>query len=146
MDALEILKEDHEAVTRLFDQFRSADSWEECRRLFARIRSDLDVHFHIEETVFYPTFKKFSETEELVTHSISEHQEAKDLLAGIDAGALKDVKSFKAAMEPLMGAIQHHVREEEGEFFPKVRELMKLQEREVLGRHLQAAKNEKRAA
>jgi len=51
MNALELLKRDHDAITALL---ASANVYVDMKRLFERIKSELEIHAHIEETAFYP--------------------------------------------------------------------------------------------
>ena len=146
MDALEILKEDHARVSRLFDQFRSLGESDDLRPLFSQIRSELEIHTHIEETVFYPTFNRYDDIKPMIDEAFGEHAEVKSLLQEIGRIRGPDSKLLRGKMDTLMTNVEHHVREEEDELFPKVREVMKGPERERLGRHLQAARDEKQAA
>ena len=51
MNALELLKRDHDSITALL---AGANAYADMRRLFERIKSELEIHAHIEETAFYP--------------------------------------------------------------------------------------------
>src|SRR4051794_25000349 len=55
-DAIDLLKEDHDRVQALFDEVKSSDE-KRHPALFERIKKELDVHAHIEETIFYPNLK-----------------------------------------------------------------------------------------
>jgi hypothetical protein len=52
MDALELLKQDHQAVKELFEQLNDGKNDKRRKRIFDKINSELNVHTHIEETVF----------------------------------------------------------------------------------------------
>lgn len=142
MDALELLMTDHQRVKDLFKEVESSQTENKQRVIFETIKREIQLHAYIEENIFYPTFAKFDEFKDIVAHSLEEHKEVHQLLQQIsqlktNAGQLKD-KLFE-----LRDKVEHHVQEEEGKFFPRVRQLMKRGEREQLGRHLQTAKQEK---
>lgn len=143
MDVLEILKEDHERVDALFEQLRSASGSSDWRGPFEQIRMELELHTHIEETVFYPAFNRYDDIKPMIDEAYEEHAEVKSLLSEID-GIRGEYPKDK--IETLIESVEHHVEEEENELFPKIREVMKQPERERLGRHLQAARDERKAA
>jgi hypothetical protein len=80
---------------------------------------ELTVHTQIEEEIFYPTSREFLEDDEIVNEAIIEHAAAKDLIAEIEAGDPSD-EMFDAKVKVLQEQIEHHVEEEEKEYFPQV--------------------------
>jgi hemerythrin HHE cation binding domain-containing protein len=50
MDAFELLKADHKKVAELFDSLETA-SGKRKLDVFRRIKSELELHTHIEETI-----------------------------------------------------------------------------------------------
>ena len=121
MDALELLKQDHQAVKDLFDQIDDAEDGKQRKKLFDQIDTQLNIHAHIEETVFYPEMQKIDELKDMVEEALEEHQEVKTLLEEIE-GLDPEGEQFSASVEELMENVEHHVAEEEDEMFPKVRE------------------------
>src|SRR5215216_4850572 len=86
MDAITLLKQDHEKVSGIFAQLeetteRAVKTREE---LFAKLRQELDVHAHIEETIFYPVLKQESETREVTLEGFEEHHVIKTLLKELE--------------------------------------------------------------
>ena len=65
MNALELLKADHEKVKQLFKKAEDANP-ERQRQLFEEIKQELETHTHIEETVFYPAVKEADELKDMV--------------------------------------------------------------------------------
>lgn len=57
MNALELLKRDHDSITALL---AGANAYTDMKWLFERIKSELESHAHIEETAFYPLLQKGS--------------------------------------------------------------------------------------
>jgi hemerythrin superfamily protein len=118
--ALQMLKDDHERVTSMFDEFEKADSPEEKEQLAERICDDLTLHAELEETCFYPAIREAIEEEELVNEADVEHATAKDLIAKIQ-GADSSDQHFSAMVTVLGEVVKHHVKEEEGEIFKQVK-------------------------
>lgn len=66
MNALELLKEDHKKVAAPFDRVEETESEQKHRKLFEHIKTELEVHTHIEETIFYPRIRQYEELKEMV--------------------------------------------------------------------------------
>ena len=139
MDGLELLKQDHQAVKDLFDQIDDAEDAKQRKRLFDQIDTQLNIHAHIEETVFYPEMQKIDQLKDMVEEALEEHQEVKTLLEEIE-GLDPEAEQFSASLEELMENVEHHVAEEEDEMFPKVRERCDQATLDRLGDQLESAK------
>src|SRR5262245_52972001 len=139
MSALELLKQDHQKVKGLFQQIRKGSDKGKQKDLFDKIDTELKIHTHIEETVFYPAIEEQEELKAMVAEALEDHQEAKMLLEELEElGA--DNHDFGSKLQQLMEAVEHHVEEEEGEMFPKIREVFDEDELEQLGEELESAK------
>jgi hemerythrin superfamily protein len=139
MDGLELLKQDHQAVKDLFDQIDDAEDGKQRKKLFDQIDTQLNIHAHIEETVFYPEMQKIDQLKDMVEEALAEHQEVKTLLEKIE-GLDPEAEQFSASLEELMENVEHHVAEEEDEMFPKVRERCDQATLDRLGDQLESAK------
>jgi iron-sulfur cluster repair protein YtfE (RIC family) len=138
MDALELLKEDHRKVKSLFQRAETAEA-SELGQICEQINKELEMHAHIEETVFYPAMQKYDELKDMVEESLEEHEEIKNLLADMSA----DDDELESKLEELKETVEHHAEdEEEGEMFPKIRQLLNQQELQRLGEQLQDAKGQ----
>jgi hemerythrin superfamily protein len=131
-DACELLDADHIAVKHLFVEFArlavtaAQDSAAERAQLAMRICEELTVHAQIEEEIFYPALRKAApEASVLLDEAQSEHQEAKELIAQIQSlgTASPDMDDL---VSKLASAVEHHVKEERDELFPKARTAKKL--------------------
>lgn len=143
--ATDLLKEDHQKVKSLFQEFRGLDEGadQEKGRILEEIRRELTVHAKIEEEIFYPAVKKIPEAEarRLVLEAGEEHAIVKTLLGqieGLDAG--DDV--FDAKMKVMMEAVEHHADEEERDMFPEARKGLDEQALLALGTRIEARKSE----
>lgn len=141
MDALDLLKTDHDRVNSLYGQFKNESGRQQKALLFENIRNDLEAHALVEEQVFYPSFRNYPEIKERIDHSFEEHAQVKTMLREISALA-DGSPEFDSKVDELMERVSHHVQEEENELFPMVRRVMKRGERERLGRHMQAMKHD----
>jgi hemerythrin superfamily protein len=141
MDALELLKEDHQKVKELFEEAEATEDQKEKENIFDEIKTELETHARIEETVFYPAMQKHEELKGMVLEAIEEHKQVKTLLREID-NLKSDSEKFEPKLSVLMENVEHHAEEEEeGKMFPKIREIVSQQDLEQLGNELEAAKN-----
>lgn len=138
MNAIELLKEDHNKVSRLFQKVKGSEESEH-KELFEKIKEELEVHTHIEETIFYPKIKEEPELEDIVLEGIEEHHQAKVFLRELSA-LTDDSQKFEPKLKVLMEGVEHHVQEEEGEMFPKIEELFDQSVLEELGREMEKEK------
>ena len=113
MNAIDILKKDHQEVELLFSEFMSADKDDFSGRadLFQQIDRALIIHTDAEEQIFYPAAKKFSP--DIVKRALSEHHEIKELLVDLIDLEVDD-PAFDNRMKTLIQKVQTHVQEEEG--------------------------------
>lgn len=120
-DATTLLRADHKAVAQLFEQYESARSSSKKKALVAQICAELTVHAQIEEEIFYPQVKAALNDTELVPEAVVEHATLKDLIAQLEDGE-PDNEIYDAKVKVLSEYVKHHVREEQNEIFPKVKE------------------------
>ncbi len=124
MDAIKLLKDDHKTVKDLFRKFEKAGDGAraEKRRLVDRIVEELSIHAVIEEQLFYPVARAtVPGTDDLTLESLEEHGVVKWLLADLDKMDPTEER-FDAKVTVMIENVRHHIEEEEGEFFPKVRD------------------------
>jgi hemerythrin-like domain-containing protein len=80
----------------------------------------LTVHAQIEEDLFYPRLREAFKKTDLLAEATVEHATAKELIAQIESGDEPD-EEFDAKVKVLGEYIDHHVKEERNEIFPKAR-------------------------
>jgi hemerythrin-like domain-containing protein len=139
-DAISALKADHDKVKKLFDRFEDAEETSERKRIVEEACAELKVHAAIEEEMFYPALRQKMEDEDgLLDEADEEHHEAKILIAelGLMSG---DEDNYCAKFEVLAENIRHHIKEEEGELFPKAKKTEI--DFELLGERMAARKKE----
>jgi hemerythrin superfamily protein len=141
MDALTLLKTDHDKVKKLLAELESTTERGEKTRteLFATIKGELTVHESIEEEIFYPALMDMAKTREITLEAYEEHHVV-DLLMG----ELEDLDvtdpSWGAKATVMKENIEHHIEEEEGEMFQKTRQVFDKDELDELGQRMSERK------
>jgi hemerythrin-like domain-containing protein len=141
MDAFELLEADHKKVAELFDLLETA-SGKRKLDVFNRIKSELEVHTHIEETIFYPALETPESTHDLTLEAYEEHHVVKTLLAEL-SGAKSSTDEWQAKAKVLRENVEHHVDEEENELFDKADDALTDEEIESLGERMATEKARK---
>jgi hemerythrin-like domain-containing protein len=142
MDAITLLKEDHATVKDLFKKFETAgdNAHKTKRQIVDRIIEELAVHSAIEEQVFYPAVRSaVEEAEDEVLESLEEHHIVKWTLSELEGMDPEDER-FDAKVSVLIESVRHHIDEEEGEMFPKVRKAVGRRDLQELGEQMKDAK------
>ena len=141
MDAIALLKADHDKVKELLTELESTtDRGVKTRtELFATIKGELTVHEIIEEEIFYPELKAHPKAQDIVLEAFEEHHVV-DLLTGeLEALDVSD-ESWGAKAVVMKENIEHHIEEEEGEMFKTARTVFDKAELEDLGARMEARK------
>ena len=141
MDALELLKQDHQKVKELFEQAKAMEEGKQQKQIFRQIKKELETHARIEETVFYPAMEKYEELKDMVLEAIEEHKQVKTLLREMDE-LVSDSGKFEPKLKVLMENVEHHAEEEESEMFPNARKAMGDEQLHELGKQIQSRKQE----
>jgi iron-sulfur cluster repair protein YtfE (RIC family) len=138
MDAFELLKKDHKKVSQLFKEIEAA-SGQTKKQIFARLKTELDVHANVEERIFYPALENKEEARDITLEAYEEHKVVKDLLGELESSNAPE-DEWDAKLTVLKENVEHHVEEEEGELFSKARQALSKQEIEELGVEMEAEK------
>lgn len=123
-EAIAQLTADHARVKKMFKQYdrlaKSDAGNMGKQQLAGMICAELTAHATAEEEIFYPAARKAIDEPDLIDEADVEHASAKDLIAQIEGSSPSD-DHYDAKVKVLGEYINHHVQEEEGEIFPKVR-------------------------
>lgn len=139
-EATQLLRADHRKVEKLFSDYENAKSLIQKKRIVTEICTELTVHAQIEEEIFYPAVKKALKDKELVPEATVEHDTLRNLIAQIE-GVEPSGEMFDAKVKVLSEYVNHHVKEEQNEIFPKAEKEKKLDLRD-LGAQLTQRKEE----
>lgn len=139
MDALRLLKTDHDKVKKLLDELdKTTERGVKTRaELFATLKGELTIHETIEEEIFYPALLERAKTHDITLEGYEEHHVV-DLLMGELEDLDVDDESWGPKAKVMKENIEHHIEEEEGEMFVKTRQVFDEDALEELGQRMQA--------
>ncbi len=126
-DAIALLKKDHKEVAKLFREFEKVDrcDTDACQAIVDAACAQLRVHTAIEEEIFYPAVRngpdREGQVDDLLNEAEIEHRSVKDLISRIESMEPAD-PHYGATFAVIAEYVKHHVKEEEGEMFPKVKQ------------------------
>ena len=135
MNAIKLLKDQHQEVRDLFDLIEKADDDDEKQTLVEQLADNLAAHATIEEKLFYPAAYAKA-TKELLTEAVEEHLSMKRILADL-MELSPDHENVDAKINVLKEQVDHHVDEEETEIFKAARKEIEAAELERLGEEMQ---------
>jgi hemerythrin-like domain-containing protein len=141
MNALELLKSDHEKVQAILEKLdqtteRALKTRED---QYGRLKEELDTHTYIEETIFYPALADDARTHALTLEANEKHRIVKSLLEELNFISV-DSEEWTAKLKVLKTTVDQHVQEEEKEMFPQARQVLSKARLEELGDELEQAK------
>ena len=147
MDALALLKKDHDQVKKMLkDLDDTTDRAIKTRQdLFERLKFSLTVHEQMEEAVLYPALEEHAETKEIVLEAYEEHDVVDTILGELEQTPFDD-ETWHAKLTVMRENLLHHIQEEEGEMFGYVRRLFDKATLESLGEQMRTIKAQARAA
>ena len=137
-DAIQLLRQDHDEVRKMFEEFESADE-DRKFELAAEICQALTVHSTIEEEIFYPQVRAAINAEDLMSEAEIEHDSIKQLIERVQTGEVDEIQ-LTAMMKVMNEYVNHHVNEEQRKIFPRVRRAEL--DLEAMGRELLERKTE----
>jgi hemerythrin superfamily protein len=120
-EATKLLRADHRLVDSLFKEYESSRSPTKKRALIEQICQELIVHAQIEEEIFYPQVQDALNDKELVPEARVEHETLTHLIGQLETGEPGE-EEFEAKVKVLSEYVRHHVKEEQTEIFPKVKD------------------------
>ena len=143
MDALSLLKEDHQKVKKMLGELDSTTERGVKTRdeLFSKLKGELQVHEAIEEEIFYPALKEHPKAKELVLEAYEEHNVVDTVMSEIE-GVPYDDERWGAKMTVLKENLEHHIEEEETEMFKQARQVFEREELDELGSRMESRKHE----
>lgn len=135
MDALEVIRDDHETFRALLAKLDETTERADKTRttLFERLKREIVSHEKMEEQLFYPALRKAREkADDIVLEGYEEHHVADMIVAEIEALPTDD-ETWGAKLSVLKESIEHHMEEEEGEMFAHARKAFSREELAELG-------------
>jgi hemerythrin superfamily protein len=137
MNAIDLLKQQHREVEELFEKIEDAEADEEKKRLFRDLASKLVGHDGIEREIFYPACEEAVGLSDELGEALVEHGVVEFSLYQADQAIGQEDFEFKVKV--LKELVEHHVKEEENVFFPKVQKALGDDKLDSLGEELNDA-------
>ena len=144
MNAIDLLKADHERVKTLLTQLSESTERGVKKRteLLAKLEMEITLHTQLEEETLYPAFRKAGGKEQDIMY-----HEAKEEHRTVDSLVLPDLKKtdpssteFSGRVKVVKELLEHHIEEEETEMFPQAKKLLGKTLLEELGAEMEAMK------
>lgn len=137
-DAVKLLKMDHRKVKGLFVAYKLTTDRDTKKRLVQQICLELKVHAQVEEELVYPALRMIDKGDMLVEEANVEHGLVKDLVAELEYAPYRGT-SYDAKVKVLQELVEHHVKEEEHDMLPKLKDVSDI---ENLAKQIEARKAE----
>ena len=118
MDAIQMLKDDHQKVKELFRAFEQQPRDPEKQHIVETAIRELEAHSAIEEEIFYPAARAATEEHELMDEAVEEHHVADQLMKELSTMKPGDPR-YDAKFTVLIEMVKHHIEEEETEMLPR---------------------------
>jgi len=143
MDALTLLKQDHDKVKGMLDKLDDTTERAEVTRTegLAKLKQELTVHEAIEEEILYPALIEFAKTKDITLEAFEEHHVVDTIMAELEQTPVED-ETWAAKLTVMKENLEHHIEEEEDDMFKKARQVMDEAELEELGERMSARKAE----
>jgi hemerythrin superfamily protein len=139
-DVIELLIDDHQEVAALVEQLLATAEPEARRELADTLIGQLVRHSVAEETIVYPIMARhLPDGEQVVEHDTAEHKQLESIMKEMEDCSVGD-DSFPSLVRRLRDVLQDHVRDEEDEQFPQLRQHVPLDELEAMGGAVQVLK------
>ncbi|SED53763.1 Hemerythrin HHE cation binding domain-containing protein [Pseudomonas mohnii] len=144
MNAIDILKADHERVKTILTQLNDSTERAVKKRaeLIAKLEMEITLHTKLEEEILYPAYKKAGGKEQEKMY-----YEAKEEHRTVDSLVLPDLKATDPASVEFSGRakvvkelLEHHIEEEETEMFPQAKKLLGKEQLDELGAQMESMK------
>ena len=146
MDAIALLKADHDKAKSLMNELeKTTERGVKTRQeKWTKLLKELTIHENIEEQIFYPALHEHPKLKDIVLEALEEHHLVDDIVEQLKDTAFED-EHWSAKFKVTKENVEHHIEEEEGPMFTKVRQAFSKEDLEELGSRMEAAKAEQMA-
>jgi hemerythrin-like domain-containing protein len=140
MNALTLLKDDHDKLKKLLKEGEKKDALQERRSMLNEIAHEFRVHEKIEEEIFYPALKEHPRARDIVLEGYQEHHVVDVLLRELEGMPPSDER-WAAKLKVLTENVEHHIEEEEDDMFSKAKKVFDDNELDSLGNQMEEMKS-----
>lgn len=140
-DLTTVLTDDHREVEEIFARLESlaGGTSAEAESLLRQAVISLVQHSVAEEVYLYPTVRKhLPDGGRLADHDIAEHDQVERTMRRLESLTPSDA-DFWSAVHELIREVRQHVREEEDDLFPRLREACPHEDLRALGNKIEQA-------
>ena len=143
MNALDLLKEDHDKAKKLMTELAATTerAVKTRERTWTTLLKDLTIHENIEEEIFYPALHAHEKLKDIVLEALEEHHLVDDIVEQLKDTPFDD-EHWTAKFKVTKENVEHHIEEEEGPMFKAVRQAFSREELEELGTRMEQRKLE----
>ncbi|MBY0462317.1 MAG: hemerythrin domain-containing protein [Alphaproteobacteria bacterium] len=147
MNILDLLKTDHNKVKEIISTLceTSNTAIKTQLKLFNTLKEELELHEKIEEIIFYPALKKHQETKDLVLEAFEEHHVIDLILEELEKTEPKE-ENWKPKLTVLKENLEHHIKEEENDLFPKTKKVLDQTTLNEMGEKMLLMKKDKQSS
>lgn len=144
MNAIDLLKADHEKVKGILSQLSESTERATKKRveLLDKLELEITIHTQLEEQILYPAFKEAGgkEQDEMYYEAKEEHRTVDSLVLPDLKGTDPSTPEFAGRVKVVKELLEHHIEEEETEMFPQAQKLLGKAKLEELGGEMEAMK------
>ena len=128
MNAIDLLKADHEKVESILSQLSESTDRAVKKRteLLEKLELEVSIHTQLEEEILYPAYKAAGGKAEAEMY-----YEAKEEHRTVDSLVLPDLKGtdptspeFAGRVKVIKELLEHHIEEEETDMFPHAKKIL----------------------
>jgi len=146
MNAIQLLKSEHEKAKRAFAEIQAASA-DQRAPLWAKLEPELKVHEEMEETALYgPVAQELGSRDQTLKdwyeHHREEVTEAEALIQEID-GLDPISDDWVEKVEELQETLEHHIEQEEGDIWPRIEQAWDQSKLEHAGQQMETLKRQK---
>ncbi len=140
MNLLDALKGDHDEAKSLLEELLAIDDAKQRTEKFKTFKAAMTAHSRSEEKVFYRAMQKTEQGKDDALEGEVEHEMVDRLMDDLSRSRSKDSDAWTARCRVLKELVEHHVEEEEGEFFGVSRKMFDDAELEKMGEQFEGEK------
>lgn len=132
---IDLLKNEHDEVKKMLNEtIKNKDTSK-----YPQIQKNLRIHLEGEENLLYP--KTRDKIKDLTLEGYEEHRLVKKELNDLDNLNIND-ENWMPKMKVVKDLVEHHVKEEEEEYFPKSEKTLGQDELNKIGKKYEDWKND----
>ena len=141
MNIFQRIKQDHDAAREVIEKLKATTprAWKQRRELFDQLKIDMWVHHKVEEAVFYSQLRAGKEMHGEAMEAYNEHHMANGVFEELDTFPV-DSEEWGMKFKALCELVEHHMKEEEEDFFPAAKKVIDKATAKLMGERFDSRK------